>query len=230
MRLPQKGMIELENVGMRWENRIVLHNVSLKIDEGDFVAITGPNGGGKTTMLRIILRLLQPTQGRVIFRDGNAEVKDLSIGYLPQKNMIDHRFPITVEEVIASGLLSARGLSNDEKAKRVVDTIGIVGLESHANSAIGNLSGGQLQRALLGRAIISQPRVLALDEPLSYVDKKFEGRIYDIVAELAPKTTILMVTHDMSRVSSMATRHLVVDKNLSECVASHHNKRLGCDD
>lgn len=230
MRLPQKGMIELENVGMRWDNRIVLHDVSLKIDEGDFVAITGPNGGGKTTMLRIILRLLQPTHGRVIFRDRNAEVKDLSIGYLPQKNMIDHRFPITVKEVIASGLLSARGLSNDEKVKRVVDTIGIVGLESHANSAIGNLSGGQLQRALLGRAIISQPRVLALDEPLSYVDKKFEGRIYDIVAELAPKTTILMVTHDMSRVSSMASRHIVVDKDLRECVASHHNKRLGCDD
>lgn len=230
MRLPQKGMIELAGVGMRWDNRIALRDISLRIDEGDFVAITGPNGGGKTTMLRIILRLLQPTQGRVIFRENNAEVKDLSIGYLPQKNMIDNRFPISVEEVIASGLLSVNGLTKEEKVQRVADTISVVGLESHARSAIGNLSGGQLQRALLGRAIISHPRVLALDEPLSYVDKRFENRIYDIMAQLAPKTTILMVTHEMSRISTMATRHLIVDKELTECSATHHYVRKSCDD
>ena len=230
MRLPQKGMIELEGVGMRWGHRVALEDVSLKIDEGDFVAITGPNGGGKTTMLRIILRLLQPSQGQVIFRQDNKLVKELSIGYLPQKNMIDHRFPINVEEVIASGLLSVTDMSAEEQRARVADVIAQVGLESHARSAIGNLSGGQLQRALLGRAIISQPRVLALDEPLSYVDKRFENRIYALVSELAPRTTILMVTHEMSRISTMANRHLIVNRSLTECSASHHYVRIGCDD
>ncbi len=230
MRLPQRGMIELENVGMRWDHRIALQDVSFRVDEGDFVAITGPNGGGKTTMLRIILRLLQPTQGRVVFREGNAEVKELSVGYLPQKNMIDHRFPINVREVIESGLLSVGCITKEERRERVESVLAQVGLESHARSAIGNLSGGQLQRALLGRAIISRPKVLALDEPLSYVDKHFEGRIYDLVAELAPRTTILMVTHEMSHVSTMANRHIIVDQTLHECSASHHYVRRGCDD
>lgn len=229
MRLLQNNIIQLENVWMCWEERIALQDVSLSVNEGDFVAITGPNGGGKTTLLRIILKLLKPTQGNVVFRDGGKIVDRLSIGYLPQKNMIDHRFPISVEEVIGSGLLSTKGLSKDETRKRVDEVIAMVGLEEHMHRSIGNLSGGQLQRALLGRAIISQPKVLVLDEPLSYVDKRFEGRIYEIVAELSKKTTILLVSHEMSHISTMANRHLIIDRELHECLASHHYVRTGCD-
>lgn len=221
-------MIELDHVWMQWDNRIALQDVSLSIDEGDFVAITGPNGGGKTTLLRIVLKLLKPTQGRVVYREQGREVKDLVVGYLPQKNMIDQRFPISVEEVISSGLLSQK-LDRTEVANQVAKIIDMVGLKEHAHRPIGNLSGGQLQRALLGRAIISQPRVLVLDEPLSYVDKRFEGRIYEIVSQLSRNTTILLVSHEMSKISTMANRHIIIDKQLHECSASHHYITTECE-
>ena len=228
MRLLQSKMIELNHVWMQWDNCIALRDVSLSVDEGDFLAITGPNGGGKTTLLRIILKLLTPTQGDVLFRSGGNIVKDLPIGYLPQKNMIDQRFPISVEEVVSSGLIGEK-LHKDEKRARVEDIISLVGLKEHAHRSIGNLSGGQLQRALLGRAIISRPQVLVLDEPLSYVDKRFEGKIYEIVAELAKRTTILLVSHEMSKISTMANRHLIIDQQLHECQATHHYIRTECD-
>lgn len=228
MHLPQNKMIELDHVWMQWDNRIALQDVSLSIDEGDFVAITGPNGGGKTTLLRIVLKLLKPTQGRVVYREQGREVKDLAVGYLPQKNMIDQRFPISVEEVISSGLLSQK-LDRTEVANQVAKIIDMVGLKEHAYRPIGNLSGGQLQRALLGRAIISQPRVLVLDEPLSYVDKRFEGRIYEIVSQLSRNTTILLVSHEMSKISTMANRHIIIDKQLHECSASHHYITTECE-
>lgn len=221
-------MIELDHVWMQWDNRIALQDVSFSIDEGDFVAITGPNGGGKTTLLRIVLKLLKPTQGRVVYREQGREVKDLVVGYLPQKNMIDQRFPISVEEVISSGLLSQK-LDKTEVANQVAKIIDMVGLKEHAHRPIGNLSGGQLQRALLGRAIISQPRVLVLDEPLSYVDKRFEGRIYEIVSQLSRNTTILLVSHEMSKISTMANRHIIIDKQLHECSASHHYITTECE-
>ena len=178
MRLPQNKMIELDSVAMQWDNHIALQNVSLTINEGDFLAITGPNGGGKTTLLRLILRLIKPTSGKVIYRSHGKEVENLEIGYLPQKNQIDSRFPITVEEVVSLGLMSQKKLSKQERKEKVSQTIALMGLEEHANRLIGELSGGQLQRTLLGRAIVSNPRVLVLDEPLSYVDKSFEASTF----------------------------------------------------
>jgi zinc transport system ATP-binding protein len=142
--------------------------------------------------------------------------------------MIDQRFPISVEEVVSSGLLGEK-LPKCEVKARVEDIFSLVVLKEHAHRSIGNLSGGQLQRALLGRAIISNPRVLVLDEPLSYVDKRFEGKIYEIVAELAKRTTMLLVSHEMSQISTMANRHLMVDQQLHECHATHHYIRTECD-
>ena len=142
--------------------------------------------------------------------------------------MIDQRFPISVEYVISSGLLSQK-LDKTEVANQVAKIIDMVGLKEHAHRPIGNLSGGQLQRALLGRAIISQPRVLVLDEPLSYVDKRFEGRIYEIVSQLSRNTTILLVSHEMSKISTMANRHIIIDKQLHECSASHHYITTECE-
>ena len=105
-----------------------------------------------------------------------------------------------------------------------------MGLEQHASKSIGALSGGQQQRALLGRAIISHPRVLVLDEPLSYVDKIFEQYIYDLVAQLSESTTILLVSHEMSTIAGMANRHLIIDHTLHECHSSHHHVHYDCDD
>lgn len=222
-------LIKLTDVSMHWGNHNPLTDVNLTVNKGDFFAITGPNGGGKTTLLRIILKLLKPTTGTVIYFDGTAPVERLAIGYLPQKNMIDSHYPVTLREVVTSGLLSIKGLSKEEINRRVDETLRTVELTEHARRSIGELSGGQLQRGLLGRAIISNPDVLVLDEPLSYIDKHFEQHIYEIIRRLAESATIILVSHEMSMISSMANRHLIVDRTIHECTAHHHYVKSECE-
>lgn len=217
---------------MQYDSRIVLNHVNLDIDEGDFVAITGPNGGGKTTLLKIILQLIKPTFGKVVFKQDNHIVKSLKLGYLPQKNMIDSRFPISVTEVITSGLLGSQQLfhriSDDENMK-VAHIMELMGVDKLKNEPIGNLSGGQLQRTLLGRAIISAPHVLILDEPLSYVDKHFEQQMYSIIADIAKSTTVILVSHEMTTIAQMANRHVIVDREVHSCHAEHHYVKTDCE-
>lgn len=217
--------VHLESVCFRREGRDILRDVNLRIDRGDFVAVTGPNGGGKTTMLKLILGLETPTSGHI-----TVEVPRNAVGYLPQKNTIDAHFPISVREVVASGLLASAGMSDRERADRVADTIERVELQEHVDRPIGRLSGGQVQRALLGRAIISQPALLVLDEPLSYIDKHFEAHIYRLLEQIAPDTTIVLVSHEMSIIDGMANRHFIVDRSVSECTARHHGIHSDCDE
>lgn len=229
MTAPSDIIISLRDISQQWDHRNVLSDINFDVRRGDFIAITGPNGGGKTTLLRIILKLLKPSTGTVTYLRDGIPTKSLSIGYLPQKNMIDSRFPITVEEVVASGLLGDR-IDKEKTSSLTHETLEIIGLKEHASKSIGSLSGGQLQRALLGRAIISKPRLLVLDEPLSYVDKQFEHYIYDLVAELSHTTTILLVSHEMSTIAGMANRHLIINHSLHECPSHHHHVHYECDD
>lgn len=212
---PTDSLIVLENVCLSYDNREVLRGIDLVVSRGDFVVITGPNGGGKTSMLRVMLKLLSPTSGHVRYYRGGEEVDHLKIGYLPQKNAIDSRFPITVSEVVASGLYSSglrRGRLTGAWQLRIEETLELLGIEELASRSIGRLSGGQLQRALLGRAIISRPELLVLDEPLSYIDEAFGVRIYSLLERLSHETTVVMVTHRPAKASSMATQMLYVDR------------------
>ncbi len=224
-----KPLISLCDVTFRRDERIVLSDVNLTVDVGDFIAITGPNGGGKTTLLRIILGLLKPSSVKVLYCNGQGELAPPpAIGYLPQKNSVDSHFPISVGEVVASGLLAEKNISKSERRERIAEVLAEVGLENFSERPIGKLSGGQLQRTLFARAIVRKPRILVLDEPLSYIDKHFENRLYEIMAELAKTTTILLVSHEMSEIGAMANRHIIVDRTLDECTAARHCIKRDC--
>lgn len=226
-------IIELKNVAVGYDSHVVIPNVNLQVNKGDFIAITGPNGGGKTSLLRVILGLITPECGSVRFYENGKNVEKLNIGYLPQKSSIDYRFPITVEEVVGSGLLKNKFVFNNKlsstESQRVDDILELVGMADYRHSAIGNLSGGQLQRVLFGRSIVANPSVLVLDEPLSYVDKTFESQFYDIVEDLAKRTTIILVSHEMARIMQMANRHIIVDHGIEDCHAHRHFIPMECD-
>ncbi len=226
-----RPIISLDDVCVRFDRRDVLSHVDLTISKGEFVAITGPNGGGKTTLLRVLLKLLKPTSGKVRYISGGHDVKSLHIGYLPQKNMIDTRFPISVRETVWSGLLTGYfGGRNAADFRRFDRAVELTGIDSILDRTVGDLSGGQLQRTLMARAIVSEPDVLVLDEPLSYVDKRFEHQIYGMMEELSRHATVILVSHEMSVISGMADRHLIVDQTVHECGALHHYVPGECDD
>ncbi len=216
-------LIQLSDITFRRDGRTILDDINLTVYRGDFLAVTGPNGGGKTTLLRIILGLLKPDTGRVLYlgEDGRT-VPSLSFGYLPQKNTVDAHFPITVQEVIASGLLTEKNMGAAARAEAIERALAEVDLTEQRNRPIGRLSGGQLQRAMLARAIVRRPAVLVLDEPLSYIDKKFEHRLYPLVEEMARHSTVILVSHEMTHISAMAHHHLIVDHTITHCHATHH--------
>lgn len=209
-------ILELDNVSFAYDDNYILEDANLCIDYGDFVAVTGPNGGGKTTLLKLLLRLLEPTSGKVIYYGKSGEVVTrLPIGYLPQKSQIDTAFPITASEVVKQGQL--KGFFRRETPAMVKDyreVVELCGLGEFENQTIRSLSGGQLQRTLLARAIVSKPELLVLDEPLSYVDKRFEQQIYHIVEELSHTTTIVLVSHEMTVISRLANRHITVNRSI----------------
>lgn len=215
------NIITLSGINVRYDDKEILSNVDLNIRYGDFIAITGPNGGGKTTLLRVILKLLKPTTGHVKYHS------KLHIGYLPQKNMVDSRFPITVRETVAMGLMSTK-IKGNEAMQAVNSTLQLLGLESMAQNSLSQLSGGQMQRTLLGRALVSNPDVLVLDEPLSYLDKHYEQKVYDIVASLKGSCSIILVSHEVSQIASMATRHIIVDHTLHFCHSGSHFVHYDC--
>lgn len=210
-------LIEIEHINAAYGSKVVLKDISLSIEKNDFLGIIGPNGGGKTTLLKVILGLLKPASGTIRFFNKEEEVSSLRIGYLPQMNNIDKKFPISVREVITSGLASQKRLFRPftaQQHERVNHVIQQMGLEELPNRPIGELSGGQLQRVLLGRAIVSRPQLLILDEPNSYVDKRFESHFYQLLTEINKESAVILVSHDIGTVLTMVKNIACVNETL----------------
>lgn len=213
----EKPILEINNLSAAYEGRTVLHHVNLSIYPHDFLGIIGPNGGGKTTLIKCILGLLHPVDGEIIYHPQRINHTSLTMGYLPQYNTIDRKFPITVEEVILSGLSSQKSLTSRftdthyQKARSVITRMGLEGMEQRA---IGDLSGGQIQRALLGRAIISDPEVVILDEPSTYIDKRFEARLYELLTEINKECAIILVSHDIGTILQQVKSVACVNETL----------------
>lgn len=226
-------LIELRNLSAGYDARLVLRDVDLCVYPNDFLGIIGPNGGGKTTLIKCILGLLKPAGGAIDFFVNGQRAAGITMGYLPQYNTIDRKFPISVEEVILSGLSSKKSLTSRFTAQhraKVQQVIARMGLEGLEKRAIGQLSGGQLQRALLGRAVISDPQVLILDEPSTYIDKRFEARLYELLAEINKECAIILVSHDIGTVLQQVKSIACVNETLHYHPASEAGAGAHTDD
>ena len=208
----KKPLIQILDLEAGYQGNTVLNKVSLTIMEGDFIGIIGPNGGGKTTLLKAVMGLLKPSRGSIEYSLERSE-----IGYLPQGTQLDYSFPISVREVVASGLdhklLTGPKLKKAEK-DGVDYALQKAGLESLQKRSIGELSGGEMQRTLLARAIVSKPRLLVLDEPDTYVDNRFEMELYQLLKELNQSMTILLVSHDIGTISPYIKSIACVNRDL----------------
>lgn len=196
-------IIEIEHLSAGYEGKQVLHDVNLTIYQDDYLGIIGPNGGGKTTLMRLILGLMRPTEGSIrYFRDGK-EVKEITMGYLPQYNALDRQFPISVYEVVLSGLSKTKGLFcryTKAQHQQVAATLEHLQLTDLKDKPIGALSGGQLQRVLLARAIVSKPDAVILDEPNTYIDQRFQKQMYEMLEQINYDCAIIIVSHDIAEV------------------------------
>jgi zinc transport system ATP-binding protein len=212
-----KPIIQINNIWANYGKRDILQDVSLIIEENDFLGIIGPNGGGKTTLVKILLGLLKPEKGSIIFYQDGKPVDKIIMGYLPQFSQIDKKFPISAREVILSGLAHKKSVFNKynhNDYKRVDEIINQLGLNGIDNRQIGQLSGGQLQRVLLGRAIVAHPQLLILDEPNTYLDSEGEERLYDSLEQINKESAIILVSHDQSSIKRYAKRIALVDTSL----------------
>lgn len=208
-------LFEMYSLSASYGESIVLHDVNFRVNENDFIGVIGPNGGGKTTLLKVILGLVKPVSGKIEFN--NELLNGKSIGYLPQMSTGDINYPVTVKDIILSGLMiekdifSRMTLSDRNKAEKVIEELGLSGL---AQSTINELSGGQMQRVFLGRAIIGDPKLLLLDEPGNFVDTTFENDFYEKLRDLNKRMAILMVSHDVGTISSHIKSFACVNRSL----------------
>jgi zinc transport system ATP-binding protein len=222
--MAEKGMAEKEvivsfkNLSFAYEgDKNILEDVNAEVYRGDYVSVVGPNGGGKTTFLKLVLGLLKPTQGEIgLFGRPHTGACD-RIGYVPQFSKFDANFPASVRDVVLMGALNRGfwwgGHSKAQKAK-ALEAIEAVGLQDHANASFAQLSGGQRQRALIARAIMSDPELLLLDEPTANIDASGTEQLYAMFAEMNKRFSILMVSHDLGFVTTSVNRVFCIKKSL----------------
>lgn len=210
--------IDLENVSFGYQaDCLILEDVNWKVEEGQFVAVVGPNGGGKTTLLKLILGNCPPWKGSIQIYDKPASDARALIAYVPQNLVFDRQFPISVFEVVLMGLLSRLpwyGRYSKQDKDQALQALEQVGLRDLANASFGQISGGQRQRTLIARALVSQPRILLLDEPTASVDAQAEAEIYRILSQLQGKITIIMVTHDLQTAMKNVSNVVCVQRTL----------------
>jgi zinc transport system ATP-binding protein len=201
----KRKVISIRNLWAGYDREQVLEDINLTVYEGDFIGLIGPNGGGKTTLIRVLLGLLPPTRGEVRIMGRPVQAGRREVGYVPQVVEFDREFPVSVWEVARMGRLGQRRLLQRYTAKDdelVAEALCHVEMFDLRQRPIGELSSGQRQRVYLARALATQPKILLLDEPTSSVDPQVSSGIYELLRQLNERVTILLISHDMSAVSS----------------------------
>ncbi|GIU00004.1 ABC transporter ATP-binding protein [Sulfurovum sp. TSL6] len=212
------SVIDIKNVSFAYDKQMILENINLSVEEKDFLAIIGPNGGGKSTLLKLILGILNPQKGSVSVL-GKAPSKSLTqIGYVPQNTNVNTDFPIKVIEVVMMGHVGGKrplfGYSKEE-ILCAMGALAQVGMENFAQTKIGALSGGQRQRVMIARALCAHPQILILDEPTSSIDITGQKEIYELIKTLNESITVVVVSHDISVILEYANKAAHVNKSLS---------------
>jgi len=206
-------MLSIKNLSYTYKNSPkALENINLNIKNDDFLAIIGPNGGGKSTLLKLILNLLKPQNGQII-----KNIKNDEIGYVPQNTNLNTDFPITALELVLMGHIGNKkklfGYSKEDK-QCALNSLEKVSMSEFANRKIGDLSGGQRQRVFIARALCANPKLMLLDEPTASIDVKGQKEIYDLLKELNKSICIVVVSHDISVLLNYAKNVAHVNKNL----------------
>lgn len=213
------SVIIVKNLSFTYQSgAYVLEEINFEVAKGKFVGIFGPNGGGKTTLLYLLMGFLKPTRGEITIFGTTPQKAHDKIAWVPQTFHFDRDFPISVEEVVLGGRLSYlswTGRFSKEDHRNVKESLEKVGMEKFLKHPFSTLSGGQAQRVLIARALASSPTLLLLDEPTASVDYKAQNEIYRMLRSLKGEITILMVTHDLSTVVEQVDQLLCVQKNLS---------------
>lgn len=213
----------------------ILQNINFNVKRGEYVAVIGPNGGGKSTLMKLLLGLIAPTKGDIsIFGQKNGYAKDGKIGYVAQQaSQIDRNFPITVSEVVNLGTSSRDSLfgsKNNQKASHIEKIMEKMGIADLKNRRIAKLSGGQIQRVMIARALVSRPQILILDEPNTGVDRESQRKFYELLKNLnrEENITILFVTHDLGVIADDVNSVLCINRTLLACHNPH--EILNCSD
>ena len=205
-------LIKIKNLFFKYQKTDILENVNLTIKDDDFLAIIGPNGGGKSTLLKLILGLLPLQSGKI-----EKNIKNSQIGYVPQNTNLNIDFPITALEVVLMGHVSSKkrifGYSKDE-ISCALESLNQVGMKDYANKKIGDLSGGQRQRVFIARALCSNPKIMLLDEPTASIDVQGQQEIYELLKELNKSICIVVVSHDLSILLNYAQNVAHVNRKL----------------
>lgn len=209
-------ILSIRSLSVNYDGMKALEGVDLDIYDDDFIGIIGPNGGGKTTLVKAIMGAV-PYSGTISVADELRRGNHFKIGYMPQVSQFDMSFPISIEEVVLSGLQADKGFfsrynkADKMKARALLEQMGISDL---ASRPIGEVSGGQMQRALLCRAIIAEPKLLILDEPTNFVDNRFEHEFYRMVQSLSKRMAIVIVSHDLGTISSVVKSIVCVNRHV----------------
>ncbi|MBW1973360.1 MAG: metal ABC transporter ATP-binding protein [Deltaproteobacteria bacterium] len=209
-----KRIIEVKNLYFGYEKNLVLEDVNLDIFEKDFLLIIGPNGGGKTTLLKLILGILKPWKGEINFYDDNISKK---IGYVPQFSSFNKNFPISVFNMVLMGTIDSKNFIKKykkeeiEKTKEILDKLDLYYIK---DENINSLSGGLLQRVLIARSLVADPKVLLLDEPTASIDITSQLNLRDFLLELNKKITIVVVTHDPTSFAQIYDHIACVNRRL----------------